>query len=184
MLGLLGLRSLRRQRQRPRGGTRPPRAQDPWQGRQVRADPATTSGSPSNRPRRRRPRPRFDPAQRPRRPDGPARGHPPAEAAGRHGGNPDPAARHADPRTTMRYDRARKNLDRHPNYILAAYMASGSRPSGGTPGSPAYACATADQSVCARRLSGRTIGNTGHDFAGTWTAPWRSISERIVETLR
>ena len=34
-------------------------------------------------------------------------------------------ARHADPRTTMRYDRARKNLDRHPNYILAASMASG-----------------------------------------------------------
>jgi integrase/recombinase XerD len=30
-----------------------------------------------------------------------------------------------DPRTTMRYDRARKNLDRHANYILAAYMASG-----------------------------------------------------------
>ncbi len=35
------------------------------------------------------------------------------------------AARHADLRTTMRYDRARKNLDRHPSYILAAYMASG-----------------------------------------------------------
>jgi integrase/recombinase XerD len=35
------------------------------------------------------------------------------------------AARHADPRMTMRYDRARQNLDRHPNYILAAYMASG-----------------------------------------------------------
>jgi hypothetical protein len=35
------------------------------------------------------------------------------------------AAPHADPRTTMRYDRARKNLDCHPNYILAAYMASG-----------------------------------------------------------
>jgi integrase/recombinase XerD len=34
------------------------------------------------------------------------------------------AARHADPRTTMRYDRTRANLDRHPNYILAAYMAS------------------------------------------------------------
>ena len=32
------------------------------------------------------------------------------------------AARHADPRTTMRYDRARKNLNRHPDYILAAYM--------------------------------------------------------------
>jgi integrase/recombinase XerD len=37
------------------------------------------------------------------------------------------AARHAvaDPRITMRYDRARKNRDRHPNYILAAYLASG-----------------------------------------------------------
>ncbi len=29
------------------------------------------------------------------------------------------------PRTTMRDDRARTNLDRHPNYILAAYMSSG-----------------------------------------------------------
>ena len=35
------------------------------------------------------------------------------------------AARHAHPRTTMRYDRARTNLDRHPNYRLAAFMASG-----------------------------------------------------------
>src|SRR5207245_1504498 len=35
------------------------------------------------------------------------------------------AARHADPRTTTRYDRARHNLDRHPNYILATYMVSG-----------------------------------------------------------
>jgi len=25
----------------------------------------------------------------------------------------------------MRYDPARQNLDRHPNYVLAAYMASG-----------------------------------------------------------
>ena len=38
------------------------------------------------------------------------------------------AARHADPRTTMRPVRARQNLDRHPNYILAAYMASGTFP--------------------------------------------------------
>ena len=35
------------------------------------------------------------------------------------------AARHADPRTTMWYDWARYNFGRHPNYILAAYMASG-----------------------------------------------------------
>ena len=38
------------------------------------------------------------------------------------------AARYADPRTAMRYDRARKNLDRHPNSILAACMASGTGP--------------------------------------------------------
>jgi integrase-like protein len=38
------------------------------------------------------------------------------------------AARHADPRTTMHYDRARKNLGRHPNYVLAAFMASGTWP--------------------------------------------------------
>ena len=29
------------------------------------------------------------------------------------------ADRHADPRTAMRCDRARKNVDRHANYILA-----------------------------------------------------------------
>jgi integrase/recombinase XerD len=34
------------------------------------------------------------------------------------------AARHAGPRTTMRCDQARKNPGRHPNYILAACMAS------------------------------------------------------------
>jgi len=33
------------------------------------------------------------------------------------------AARHSDPRMTARYDRARGNLDRHGNYILAAYIA-------------------------------------------------------------
>jgi len=35
------------------------------------------------------------------------------------------AARHADPRTTMRYDRTRSNLDWHPNYLPPAYMAAG-----------------------------------------------------------
>ena len=33
------------------------------------------------------------------------------------------AASHADPRTTMRYDRARISLDRHATYIVAAYVA-------------------------------------------------------------
>jgi integrase/recombinase XerD len=32
-------------------------------------------------------------------------------------------ARHADPRTTERYDRARGNLDRHAVRFLAAYVA-------------------------------------------------------------
>lgn len=35
------------------------------------------------------------------------------------------AAGQPTPRTTMRYDRARTNLDRHPSCILTAYMASG-----------------------------------------------------------
>jgi integrase len=34
-------------------------------------------------------------------------------------------ARHADPRTTARYDNARKSLDRHPTYIVASYLAGG-----------------------------------------------------------
>jgi integrase/recombinase XerD len=33
------------------------------------------------------------------------------------------AARHADPRTTRRYDRARHALDRHATYTLAAFIA-------------------------------------------------------------
>ena len=37
------------------------------------------------------------------------------------------AASHADPRTTMRYDRARGNLDRHATYIVAAYIAGAAR---------------------------------------------------------
>jgi len=43
------------------------------------------------------------------------------------------AARHADPRTTMQYDRARQNLDRHPDYILAACagMVPGGSPAAG-----------------------------------------------------
>ena len=33
------------------------------------------------------------------------------------------AARHADPRTTTRYDRVRNNLDRHASYIVTAFVA-------------------------------------------------------------
>jgi site-specific recombinase XerD len=37
------------------------------------------------------------------------------------------AASHADPRTTMRYDRARASLDRHATYIVATYVAGAAR---------------------------------------------------------
>jgi integrase/recombinase XerD len=37
------------------------------------------------------------------------------------------AASHADPRTTMRYDRARVSLDRHATYIVAAFLAGAAR---------------------------------------------------------
>ena len=37
------------------------------------------------------------------------------------------AASHADPRTTLRYDRARVSLDRHATYIVAAYIAGAAR---------------------------------------------------------
>ena len=37
------------------------------------------------------------------------------------------AATHADPRTTMRYDRGRGSLDRHATYIVAAYLAGAAR---------------------------------------------------------
>ena len=37
------------------------------------------------------------------------------------------AASHADPRTTMRHDRARGSLDRHATYIVAAYVAGAAR---------------------------------------------------------
>ncbi len=36
------------------------------------------------------------------------------------------AARHSDPRTTTRYDRARHNLDRHASYIVTAFIAGAS----------------------------------------------------------
>jgi integrase len=37
------------------------------------------------------------------------------------------AARHSDPRTTMRYDRARVSLDRHATYIVSTFVAGASR---------------------------------------------------------
>jgi integrase/recombinase XerD len=36
------------------------------------------------------------------------------------------AASHADPRTTVRYDRARVSLDRHATYIVVTFLAGAS----------------------------------------------------------
>jgi site-specific recombinase XerD len=38
------------------------------------------------------------------------------------------AASHADPRTTMRYDRARRSLDRHATEIVSTFIAGATRP--------------------------------------------------------
>lgn len=38
------------------------------------------------------------------------------------------AASHADPRTTMRYDRARQSLDRHATYVVSTFLAGATRP--------------------------------------------------------
>jgi integrase len=37
------------------------------------------------------------------------------------------AASHADPRTTMRYDRALPSLDRHATYVVAAFVTGAAR---------------------------------------------------------
>jgi len=54
-----------------------------------------------------------------------ARAHPHISAARFVTAMLDAGAGLRDAQTSMRYDRARQNLDRHPNCILAAYMASG-----------------------------------------------------------
>ena len=38
------------------------------------------------------------------------------------------AASHADPRTTMRYDRARRSLDRHATCVVSTFIAGPTRP--------------------------------------------------------
>ncbi len=61
----------------------------------------------------------------------PSRSHPAFITAALDAGVPlrdvQEAASHADPRTTMRYDRARVSLDRHATYIVAAYLAGAAR---------------------------------------------------------
>ena len=62
------------------------------------------------------------------------------------------AASHADPRTTMRYDRARGSLDRHATYIVAAYIAgaAGNTRTGPAVAPPGGHSRQADRPVAAR----------------------------------
>src|SRR5258706_5726099 len=77
------------------------------------------------------------------------------------------AASHADPRTTIRYDRARVSLDRHATYILAAYIAGPARqphPEHARPGSVLAARRPGDcSSPVARSRSATTGSDTSHD---------------------
>jgi integrase/recombinase XerD len=81
------------------------------------------------------------------------------------------AARHADPRTTMRYDRARKNLDRHPNYHPGRVHGLGHL-AGERPVYPRDAVAL-DPDIPARDY-GRDLRLLGaacaHQSAGGWSA--------------
>jgi site-specific recombinase XerD len=67
------------------------------------------------------------------------------------------AASHADPRTTMRYDRARASLDRHATYIVAAFIA------GAPVNTPAEAVLPpAPPTDVRRKNAGTTPGTRGH----------------------
>ena len=74
---------------------------------------------------------RLDRCAAPRRRERPGEGgrDRQADLAGRRSPTARGAKRrsHADPRTTMRYDRARQSLDRHTTYIVAAFVAGAAR---------------------------------------------------------
>ena len=183
------LRSHQLQHRRPRRRARPPRPSSLRQRHQSRPDPGCRppSAAPSTVPSENRAngpillntrRTRMDrhAATRRLRPPRPGRrrahqAYPPAHAAAhlrhddarRRSRPPRRPDRHADPRTTMRCDRARQNLDRHPNYILAAYMASGTSPG------PGARPDTADESELRHRARKRAefISNRLHRDAST-----------------
>ena len=67
------------------------------------------------------------------------------------------AASHADPRTTMRYDRARVSLDRHATYIVSTFIAGASRsPEMSAP--PSTERARSESSLCQARCWGVFAG--------------------------
>jgi hypothetical protein len=78
------------------------------------------------------------------------------------------AARHADPRTTMRNDRARVSLDRHATYIVATFLAGASR----RPHLPALARdrSSGDYALVAPPIAARL--STGRSIVAGGSAGW------------
>ena len=148
-----GLRGHPRGHRAPRAGARAPDNDDHPQGRQGGHHPAGAAHRPGDRPGHRRAHRRAGVLGRERTTAGPARRRadrpqdrpPRRDRQGRHAPHAQArvhyrragcrgplrdvqeAASHADPRTTMRYDRARGSLDRHATCIVAAYVAGAAR---------------------------------------------------------
>jgi Phage integrase family len=81
------------------------------------------------------------------------------------------AASHADPRTTMRYDRARQSLDRHATYIVAAFVAGAARVS------------CADAGRYRAPVSPLRAGSaTRHRAVGPGIMGWRSGARRPISS--
>ena len=172
------------------------------QGHQGRPHPAAARGRPGHRPRRRRPHRRADPAQPSRHPHGPQRRHPTPQASRRRGRGTDArmhphmlrhtfvttmldagvslrdvqiAARHADPRTTMRYDRARRNLDGHPTASSPPSWPPEPEPTLGS----ARSCRRQCISSCVRRPVGLQIAWCTRSSPNSRSSVRRRLPERL-----
>ena len=89
------------------------------------------------------------------------------------------AASHADPRTTMRYDRGRQSLDRHATYIVATFVAGAGRRltrvrrTRETGAIPTSACETVAPSGCrSGKPARRSALRNGHSVCGLSRLAW------------
>jgi integrase/recombinase XerD len=99
----------------PAGHCSSPPTDDAWTGT---APPGSSAASPAAL---------GSPSTSARTPSGMRSSPPPSFDAGVPLRDVQEAASHADPRTPMRYDRARTSLDRHATYIVATYIAGAAR---------------------------------------------------------
>ncbi len=74
------------------------------------------------------------------------------------------AASHADPRATMQYDRARRSLDRHATYIVAAFVAGAPPPSRTGEPTPCVKAPRTElpfEVACGRSIACGVVGDMG-----------------------